>query len=102
MPFMRESVHRPAGRCDRVYKRGKRIHAGRMRFPRPQYRDNDRSGYKPVRAQFERIACPVAQEIIKFQVLMHPENPAIGALHTFLSIRKTCDLFVLYLVVFTR
>ena len=23
-------------------------------------------GYKPVRAQFERIACPVAQEIIKY------------------------------------
>jgi len=28
----------------------------------PQYRDNDRSVYKPFRAQFERIACPVAQE----------------------------------------
>ena len=31
---MRESVHRPAGRCDKVYKREKRIHAGRMRFAR--------------------------------------------------------------------
>ena len=30
--------------------------------PFPQYRDNDRSVYKPFRAQFERIACPVAQE----------------------------------------
>lgn len=28
----------------------------------PQYRDNDRSVYKPFRAQFERIACPVAQK----------------------------------------
>lgn len=26
----------------------------------PQYRDNDRRGYKPFRAQFERIACPVS------------------------------------------
>ena len=50
----------PQGGVGRAYKREKRIHAGRMRFPRPWFRDNDRSGYKPVRAQFERIACPVA------------------------------------------
>ena len=33
--------------------------------PIPQYRDNDRSVYKLFRAQFERIACPVAQKVFE-------------------------------------